>query len=350
MSEKIIIIGSGLAGLTSAYLLQKTGQNPLVLESSGRSGGRIYTKGGRGRSYELGATWVFQDVRLKALIQELGLELYPQYLEGDALIKYDPSMNVQRNPTSALMNGAIYHKVVGGTGAIIQTLVDTIGKERVMLNTSVKKLNFESNNVQIETEDGTMYTAEKVILTVPPKVVANQIDIVPNPEFIPIMQDTHTWMGESLKFTVQLDQDFWRSRNLSGFVFSNYGLIREMQDHSSPDGKQFGLVGFLNQIHGTTADQRRKMVIAELSELLGIKESDVLGYEDFAWYEQFADRSGNYNTDLMPHQNNGHPIYLKTHFNKRLIFAGAETSPTNPGYMEGAIESAHRAVQMLTHD
>ena len=55
----------------------------------------------------------------------------------------------------------------------------------------------------------------------------------------------------------------------------------------------------------------------------------------------------NYNTDLLPHQNNGHPFYLQPHFNHHLFFAGAETSPMNPGYMEGAVRSAYHAVHLM---
>ena len=96
MKEEVVIIGGGIAGLAAAYSLKKQGLQPLILESSSRLGGRIYTKSTNNQSFELGATWVFQDVVLKQLINELGLDLYPQYLKGDALIKYEPSMAIQK--------------------------------------------------------------------------------------------------------------------------------------------------------------------------------------------------------------------------------------------------------------
>lgn len=350
MKEEVIIIGAGIAGLTAAYLLNKEGQNPLVLESSDRLGGRIYTKAADNMSYELGATWVFQDSVLKGLIAELQLTLYTQYLKGDALIKYDPSMAIQRSPTDSLMNGAIYHKVLGGTGAIIQALTDQLDTDRILLKKKVVSLNYENEHIAITLADNTTFVGKKVIVAVPPKTISEHIKMTPLLNDHQIMKSTHTWMGDSAKFTVLVDRDFWRLNNLSGFVYSNYGLIREMQDHCSPDGKSFGLLGFLNPLVVKSFDfeKRKQAVLLELKELFGIQEANVLGYDDFLWDIHFQDQHDqNYNTSLMPHQNNGHSFYLQSHFDHRLFFAGAETSPMNPGYMEGAVSSAYRIVNLL---
>ena len=350
MSEEVIIIGGGLAGLTAAYALKKQGIKALILESNNRLGGRIYTKSNDNQQFELGATWVFQDLMLNQLIKELRLELYPQFLKGEALVKYDPSMAIQRRSTAALMNGAIYHKVKGGTGAIIQALADQLDTGCILLNKKVVDLVYENDGIHLIMDDGTVMKGAKVIITVPPKVIAEQIKIKPQLNNYPLMQSTHTWMGESTKFTVLLDQDYWRTNNLSGFVFSNYGLIREMQDHITDDGQSFGLLGFLQPTEELVDDfeGRKQAVIDELIVLFDIDEENVLAYDDFLWGEYFVGgNQKNYNAGLMPHQNNGDASYLQSHFDHHLYFAGAETSHTNPGYMEGAVSSAYRAVKLL---
>jgi monoamine oxidase len=350
MKEEVIIIGGGIAGLTAAYTLEKQGFNPLILESNNRLGGRIYTKIIGAHLFELGATWVFQDEVLKQLIAALGLELYPQYLKGDALIKYDPSMAIQRSPTDSLMNGASYHKVKGGTSSIIQALADQLDADRILLNKKVVAITYENKCIVLTIDDGSIIRGSKVIITVPPKAIAHQIHINPPLDNQHFMKSTHTWMADAAKFTVLLDRDYWRSHKLSGFAYSNYGLIREIQDHSAPNGTSFGLLGFIQPMGELVNNfkKRKQVAFQELKELFGIEEAHILAYDDFLWGEYYVDeQQQNFNTDLVPHQNNGHAFYLQSHFDNHLFFAGAETSPSNPGYMEGAVKSAYRAVSLL---
>ncbi|HEX4839624.1 MAG TPA: FAD-dependent oxidoreductase, partial [Rhabdochlamydiaceae bacterium] len=46
---KIVVIGGGIAGLTVAYRLQKTGMSVDLYEARGRIGGRIFTAKINGR-------------------------------------------------------------------------------------------------------------------------------------------------------------------------------------------------------------------------------------------------------------------------------------------------------------
>ena len=348
VKEEVVIVGGGLAGLTAAYLLKQEGLNPLVLESIDRIGGRIFTKNLGKQSYELGATWVFQDQLLKQLISTLELSLYPQYLNGDALVKYDPSMSIKRNPTEALMNGAIYHKVKGGTGAIIKALSHQLDESRILLDKRVVAINYPGEDITLSIEDGSMITANKVIMAIPPKVISGQIKITPSIDHQQVMESTHTWMGDSTKFTVLFDQDYWRMNNLSGFVYSNYGLIREIQDHSNDES--FGLLGFMQPM-GELAmnfEKRKELVIRELNELFGIRSENILGYDDFLWVNHFVDdHQTNYNEGMIPHQNNGHHLLRTPLHDGKLIMGGSETAQCFPGYMDGAIEVSKQIAQQV---
>src|SRR3954463_8790489 len=78
-STRIVVVGAGLAGLTSAYRLQQAGLAAQIFESSGRIGGRCYTGRGDfadGQIYEHGGELIDNNhIEIKQLAQELGLTL-----------------------------------------------------------------------------------------------------------------------------------------------------------------------------------------------------------------------------------------------------------------------------------
>ncbi|XP_062410643.1 probable flavin-containing monoamine oxidase A [Sardina pilchardus] len=85
----VVIVGAGLSGLNAAHLLLQRDANlkVLVLEGKERVGGRTLTQdvpaaGGLDR-WDLGGQWVSSSqTHVMQLIEELGLEVYPQYTKG----------------------------------------------------------------------------------------------------------------------------------------------------------------------------------------------------------------------------------------------------------------------------
>ncbi|MCA9943263.1 MAG: FAD-dependent oxidoreductase [Anaerolineales bacterium] len=58
MSEKIIVIGAGMAGIMAARTLHDAGYSVTILEARDRLGGRTHTDDSLGSSVDLGAAWI----------------------------------------------------------------------------------------------------------------------------------------------------------------------------------------------------------------------------------------------------------------------------------------------------
>ncbi len=84
LTTDVVVIGAGISGLTAAIRLVQQGEDVLVLEARDRVGGRLWNTELGGEANELGGEWVapYQS-RLHALLEELGIELFPAYREGE---------------------------------------------------------------------------------------------------------------------------------------------------------------------------------------------------------------------------------------------------------------------------
>jgi len=86
LTREVVVIGAGAAGLTAANELKKAGLSVAVLEARKRVGGRLWTDTIEGAMLEIGGQWVSPDQdALIETIQDLGLETFPRYREGDSV-------------------------------------------------------------------------------------------------------------------------------------------------------------------------------------------------------------------------------------------------------------------------
>ena len=83
----VIVVGAGFAGLSAARALAGAGLKVVVLEARNRVGGRTHTVERSGVTLDLGGQWIGPgQSRIAALADELGVDTYPQYDDGDDVV------------------------------------------------------------------------------------------------------------------------------------------------------------------------------------------------------------------------------------------------------------------------
>jgi monoamine oxidase len=344
-----IIIGAGLSGLATAYFLKKQGIQATILEAQPRYGGRIktiYSPHGQ-TPMEMGATWFgSQHQYLMPFLEELGVAYFPQFTRGIALFETMSFAPPQQFDVPA--SEEPYFRVKNGTEAVIKALVEAVGAANIVLNEPIERIENTGNSVILKSKN-TVYEGKGVVFAAPPKVLLQHIHFTPQlPEtLMQVMENTQTWMAESIKFAVEYSTPFWKENGFSGTIYSQVGPITEMYDHSNYAENGFALMGFL---HGSalqySKEEREKMVVNQLSKLLGRAASDYLFYQDSCWADEPLTHVPSADF-IRPHQNNGHPLFAKSIWDDKLFFAGTETSTVFGGYMDGAIYAAKRVANEL---
>jgi len=338
----IVIIGAGLTGLALAYYLKDRNLSIQMLEARDRVGGRIDTLRDENLApIEMGATWLGKKhTALSDLLRELDLEVFEQELGRTAIyepISTSPPQLVQLPP-----NNAPSFRIRNGSSTLIQQLAKRITtSSSIHLNQVVTSIEESQNSMLVKTSIQEI-ESKIVVSTLPPFLLSKTIDIQPNlPKSTQeIMRQTHTWMGESIKIGLHYKTPFWRAKNLSGTIFSSVGPIPELYDHSNFEDNQYALKGFLNgNYFSLSKEERLNLILKQLRKYFGTQAEGYLKYEEKVWRKE-AFTFASYENHVLPHQNNGHPLFRQSYFDGKFFIAGSETATAFPGYMEGAVRSA----------
>lgn len=307
--------------------------NVIVLEARDRLGGRIHTVDG----HDLGPSWIWSHQKnCLNLIDELGLQIFPQYDKGLAL--YDAPDGIEKfNPQPSAPSS----RLKGGLKTLIDSLENKLQKSKIFTNTQVIELSEQNTLINIITNNG-KYEADYVLSTLPPRLSAQNIRYTPNLDIndSSVMMSTNTWMGSSAKCVIEFEEAFWKDMGLSGFIYSPVGPLGEIHDASTSD--KAALFGFVNS-KVNTSDIKEK-VKEQMQRLFGSKGELITNIYFIDWREEEFSSVQRDRIPLREHPQYGLSI---THFNEKLFFIGTETAFDNGGYIEGALISAKSIVKKL---
>jgi monoamine oxidase len=344
----LIILGGGLTGLTLHYLLRNENLNVTIIEARNRLGGRIHTVHHNGDPpVEMGATWLGPDhTYLQALLKELNIGLFQQVLGSTAI--YEPNSMSPHQLVTLPQNQQPSYRVKGGTSTLIETLASYTDPKNVFTDHRAESITEGESGLLVQCGEAAFET-DLVVSTLPPKLFQQTVDIHPDlpDDLRAVLSKTQTWMGESIKFGLTYEKPFWRDDDKSGTVFSNVGPVTEMYDHSNDKDNLYALKGFLNgNYFSLNREDRKERVLTQLRKYYGGEADTYLHYHEAVWAKEECTYTP-YDEHVLPHQNNGHPMYQKPWLNGKLYIAGAETSTISPGYMDGAAHSAQTIYEMI---
>ncbi len=330
---KLIIIGAGLSGLYSAFLLQKD-YDITIIEARERLGGRIYTYQG----HDMGPSWVWtHQEHVIRLIKSFGLNLFRQYDQGHAL--YDVPDGVQR--FQAPPSPASY-RLQGGVVTLITALSSQLEQCQIRLSESVSHLQYLSSGIRITTARQS-YDADYVLCTLPPRLASQNISYNPPlpPQIRAQLDAIPTWMGYARKCVITFKTQFWRDMGLSGFAFSHVGPLSEIHDACTQTSA--ALFGFAHP--NEVIEDFTLRVKAQVARLFGPSyANEIITIHTVDWREEIYSSVNSDHHPLRSHPQYGHNI---CYFDKKVYFGGTESANDNGGYLEGAVISAETMAKIF---
>ncbi len=185
---KVIIIGAGAAGITAAHILSKKGIAFKVLEASSTHGGRIKKENNFADfPIDLGAEWVHTSIKAKPeVLDKLLKRKDPDY----TMFKYVPrKIQLFKNNTIKNISWVRFIlQFIGDYKFVNKTWFDCFDElitseihKNFLYNTPVTKIDYSSSQVIVQSNSGKVFKCDKVLLTVPIKLLQDRyIEFIPN--------------------------------------------------------------------------------------------------------------------------------------------------------------------------
>ena len=347
MQTETLIIGGGLSGLGLAHMLAQEGLDFQLVEARERFGGRILSAPHGDTRYDLGPAWFWPgQPRMDALVHHFELRKFDQFASGSLTFENEKG-HVERGRGYPSMAGS--YRLEGGFGALVDALTATLPPERLHLSKQITALSQSTDSI-VATTANDRFTAKRAVLALPLRL-AKQITFSPAlPETAQeFMQSTATWMAGQAKVIALYNTPFWRDDGLSGDAMSRRGPMVEIHDASPADGGPYALFGFIGIAAQARSDAPalKKAITDQFVRLFGPKAAkpNAMILKDWAFDPLTSTAADTQPVYAQPTY--GLSSAMHGLMDGRLIFAGTEAAAQFGGYLEGALEAAENARELI---
>ena len=228
-AKQVVIVGAGMAGLVAGYELTRAGHDVTILEARNRVGGRVFTLRtpfSDGHYADAGAARIPPDHDMTlGYSDHFGLTLDPFYPESSYYVNLSddertliPANDYLNDPPweGYHVNRQEFVKIRGGTDLLPHAFADYLA-EQIHLGTPVESIEQNSDGVVVRVSDGTEFTADRVLCTVP-LTVLNRIQFSPqlSPEKLDASSGGYYYFNITRIFMQFLNR-FWESEGLNGW-------------------------------------------------------------------------------------------------------------------------------------
>jgi monoamine oxidase len=249
----------------------------------------------------------------------------------------------------ALFGPAQAHRVVGGTQTVARKVAQKLGAS-IKFGAPARKIEWNDRGAVVHS-DQISVAARHVVVAIPPNL-AGAIEYTPS---LPVnrVQITQRWpQGIVIKVAMIYERPFWRDEGLSGTSYDHISMMGETADSSNPDSisKAGILTGFVyadsaRRVSLMAPEDRRKLLLGEAARRFGLKALEPEHYHESNWTADQWSR-GCFTGFLTP----GATVLLGPAMRAPvgpIRWAGTETSPRWPGFIDGAIRSGEREADAI---
>lgn len=237
-------------------------------------------------------------------------------------------------------------RIVGGVQPVADGMAALLGEGVVQLRQPVRRVRWNQDGATVETD--TLEVAAGHVIFAGPPTLMGAIEFAPSLPTARAKITQHWPQGLVIKVGMVYDTPFWRDKGLSGGSLDHSSWISETADSSAPpEHSRMGvLTGFIYtdqalEAMAVPAPERRARILREVAARFGDEALTPVRVVEMNWSTQVWTR-GCYGGYLAPGATWAFKSAVRDPVGP-LHWAGTETSPIWPTFIEGALRSGERA-------